>query len=210
MIKGVALVQEGLRELGYDPGPIDGLHGPRTSAAYKAGMAAFAPTATKDAGEPPWITEGMKTLGWHEVNDKAKLAAWLKSGGKALGDPAKLPWCGDWAETTVAKTLPNEKLPENPFFAQNWATFGVPTPPVRWCFGVIRWSPSSGHVCNILGQHGANYVVLGGNQRDRVSIAEFPKSAFIAFRMPATYPALPNILPNITADDLITSIAATR
>jgi uncharacterized protein (TIGR02594 family) len=211
MSQGVYKVQDGLRDLGYDPGPIDGLYGPKTAAALMAaGANAFQPVMQPASAELPWIAEGLKTLGWHEVTDKAKLQAWLKSGGKALGDPASLPWCGDWVESAMALALPNEPRPDYPFFAQNWAGFGIAVAPTRGAVGVIRWSASSGHVAFLLGQHGGNYVCLGGNQSNRVSIAEFPKSAFIATRWPATFAPRPINLPEMSAATVIADISATR
>lgn len=210
MSHGVYLVQQGLAELGYYKAKLDGDPGPLTrAAALEAEAAGFAP-----ATELPWITEGLKTLGWHEVNDKAKLSAWLKSGGKYLGDPAALPWCGDFAETCIEIALPDEPMPgalgANPFFAQNWAAFGVPTAPTRGAAVAFKWSASSGHVGFLMGQHGANYVVLGGNQSNRVSIAEFPKASAIATRWPSSFPVRPINLPVMTASEVITGITATR
>lgn len=40
MRPALSLIQTGLRDLGYDPGPIDGLFGPRTAAAMQAAMEA--------------------------------------------------------------------------------------------------------------------------------------------------------------------------
>lgn len=40
MSKGLALIQQGLAELKYDPGPADGLWGPRTERAWDAARAA--------------------------------------------------------------------------------------------------------------------------------------------------------------------------
>jgi hypothetical protein len=166
------------------------------------------------AEELPWIAEGFKVLGWHEATDKTRLSAWLKSGGKYLGDPSQLPWCGDFMETCVAKSLPDEVLPgalgQNPFFAQNWQLFGVSTAPTRGAAVAIRWTANTGHTGWLLGQNGSNYVLLGGNQGNRVSIAEFPKSAVIATRWPASYPPRLINLPTMTASQVIASVAETR
>ncbi|BCH23502.1 hypothetical protein [Mesorhizobium sp. L-8-3] len=50
------------------------------------------------AGEvvPPWIAIARAKIGQHEKIYNKKLRDWLKSDGHALGDPAKLPWCGDF------------------------------------------------------------------------------------------------------------------
>ena len=76
----------------------------------------------------PWIVEGKKVWGLHETTNNAELTAWLKSDGKRLGNPAKLPWCGDYTETAIKNSLPNEPfvgpLGENPYWARNWLKFG--------------------------------------------------------------------------------------
>ena len=66
---------------------------------------------------PPWMEELYRRMGLHEVRDTAKLVAFLKI-GRFLGDPRNLPWCGDAVESAIAKTLPGEALPSNPFWAQ--------------------------------------------------------------------------------------------
>lgn len=44
MSKGVYLIQQGLADMGYDPGPLDGLVGPRTLAAWDTARRDVAPT----------------------------------------------------------------------------------------------------------------------------------------------------------------------
>lgn len=137
---------------------------------------------------PPWMAEMHRKMGLHEVRDNAALTAWLKI-GQFLGNPAQLPWCGDAVESVIAKTLPSEPLPSNPFFAQSWASFGqdVKVPKVG-SIGVIRWSPTSGHVGIVAGIDGNTVYLLGGNQSNAINVSGFPRSKFIAFRWPRTYP----------------------
>lgn len=40
-----------LKGAGFDPGPIDGVYGPKTEAAWKAYQAAGLPTTTEESGE---------------------------------------------------------------------------------------------------------------------------------------------------------------
>lgn len=211
MIDGVLKIQQGLAELGFDPGDLDGLTGPNTlRATHEAWEAGLAPKVAAASAEPPWITEARKTLGWHETTDRDKLAAYLKEDSKYLGDPDTLPWCGDWIETVFAKSLPGEPRPEAPFFAQNWGAFGVTTEPTAFCVGVIKWSATAGHVCFVLGRNGDNFVVLGANQSDRVSIIQIHKRNFIGFRWPKTFPARPINLPILTISGAAADFAATR
>lgn len=137
---------------------------------------------------PPWMHEMYRRMGLHETRDNTVLSTWLRI-GRYLGDPAKLPWCGDAIETCIVKTLPNEPVPNNPFWAQSWAQFGVNAgAPVVGSIGVIRWTASSGHVGIVAGVNGSNINLLGGNQSNEINIRSFPRSKFIAFRWPVSYP----------------------
>ena len=95
---------------------------------------------------PPWLLEMNRRMGLHEGRDNRALSAWLRI-GRFLGDPAKLPWCGDAVETAIVKTLPDEPVPSNPFWAQAWKAFGIDAGgPIVGSIGVIRWSAKAGHV----------------------------------------------------------------
>jgi len=140
------------------------------------------PTATV----PPWMYELIRRMGLHEARDKAELVEFLKI-GDFLGDPSKLPWCGDAVESAFAKTLPFEALPTNPFFAQNWDHFGHSVDPMVGAVGVIRWSGSAGHVGFISKVTPTQISMVGGNQTNTISNATFPRSAFIGYRWPDTF-----------------------
>lgn len=139
-------------------------------------------------GLPPWMAEMHRRMGLNEVRDNAALTAFLKL-GRFLGNPKDLPWCGDAVESCVAKTLPREPLPSNPFWAQAWRNFGVDAGgPVVGAIGVIRWSGSSGHVGFVAGVSGDRVNLLGGNQSNAINVSSFPRDKFIAFRWPTTFP----------------------
>ena len=136
---------------------------------------------------PPWMYELVRRMGLHEVHDKAALTEFLKI-EKFLGDPARLPWCGDAVESAIAKALPDERIPSAPFFAQNWKSFGREVEPMVGAVGVIAWSSSAGHVGFVSEVTPSQIGMVGGNQSNRISNARFPRSKFIAFRWPASYP----------------------
>lgn len=174
--------------------PVSGLADVKTVAALRKN-----PPAAVVAGEPevvpaveptmpPWMAEMHRRSGLHEVRDSAALIDWLKI-GRFLGNPKSLPWCGDAVETCIAKTLPSEPLPSNPFFAQAWKGFGRDIgAPIVGSIGVIRWNATSGHVGFVAGVSGSQVHLLGGNQANAINVAAFPRAKFIAFRWPATYP----------------------
>jgi uncharacterized protein (TIGR02594 family) len=201
-------VQERLNELGYVAGPVDGIRGKRTITAIRrfqisrglhvdgiAGRQTLAelfriPEAIANGPDDwPWLAEGLRVMGYHEVSDNARLKAWLASDGRTLGNPAKLPWCGDFVETAVLRALPFEPVPPNPYWARNWQTFGIECKPMIGAIMVFSRGPDSGHVGFYMGEtsgKAGNYIILGGNQSNRVSKSQIAKSRLLAARWPST------------------------
>jgi uncharacterized protein (TIGR02594 family) len=140
---------------------------------------------------PAWYSEVERRKGLHEVKNKATLMAWLRSDGHTLGDPSKLPWCGDLVETAIRKTLPKEPIPQNPYLARNWLKFGTMVKP---CLGAIlvfnggKRPPPSGHVCFYAGEDKTHYHVLGGNQSNAITVMKIAKNRLLGARWPLTAP----------------------
>lgn len=216
-------IQAALVARGYDLGTsgpkkdgVDGVPGRLTIAAIKAfqkslGLAGGGIPGDKtlaglgikaDIGriEPPWMAIARAKVGMHEVRDNKALRAFLKSDGSALGDPTVLPWCGDFVETCIALALPEEPIEvttrNNPYWAKNWTGFGValgePSPGAILVFG----RDGGGHVAFDVGEDGPDYIVLGGNQSNAVSIMKIAKSRLKpkGIRWPKTF-ALPTTGP---------------
>jgi peptidoglycan hydrolase-like protein with peptidoglycan-binding domain len=101
------------KSVGLNP---DGVVGPKTIAAMNAGQLQGGPG--KDVppilklGEPVWVLEGRRKLGLRETIPE--VAKFLKSDGRAVGDPSRVPWCGDFVETCIRTALPEEVVPTNP------------------------------------------------------------------------------------------------
>lgn len=203
--KEIQEIQFTLARLGIDPGPVDGIMGPRTESAIIAfkrsrGLRARpyvgpltwaalrSATPADKPNLPPWIVEANKVVGLHEVIHNKKLSEWLKSDGHFLGDPSKLPWCGDYVETSIRLGLPDEPIPTNPYWALNWQKFGEFCGPTLHCIASIERN-GGGHVGFIMGQDKTRYYMLGGNQSNVASIVPVSKSRFTreSFRWPSTY-----------------------
>lgn len=192
-------IQKRLAELGFDPGGIDGVRGRKTIAAVERFQkthhldvdgivgpetmrALFGGTPAAAADGPdaaPWMDIALAKKGMREKSDNAELRAFLKSGGGTVGDPASIPWCGDFVETCIAIALPREPLPTNPYAAINWATWGKACAPQ---YGAVlsfwRGSPNGwqGHVGFYAGEDATHFHVLGGNQSDAVTISRIAKT----------------------------------
>lgn len=199
-------VQRKLNSLGFAPGPLDGVRGKRTIMAIQrfqtqhglrvdgiAGpntiAALFSISLTKAQGPDswPWLTEGLRTLGWEEVDDNAKLMRWLKSDGHGV-NPAHIPWCADWMETCILRTLPAEPVPSVAHWARSWIGFGIYTKPRIAAIMVFERGPDSGHIGQYVGEDRTHYHILGGNQNQRVSRARVAKRRLLSSRWPSTVP----------------------
>lgn len=212
-------LQAALMIKGFNPGPIDGILGPMTEAAIvafkrsvglvprpyvgpitlsKLGILTTEPVAD----ELPWMREISKYMGYHEITNNAALKKWLKSDGATLGDPAKLPWCGDCVQTAIRLALPEEKfygpLKQNPYWALNWQGFGEPSVAKYGAVGVFKRS-GGGHVAFLIGfdPERNRYRVRGGNQSNSVSDTWIDGSRLVAIRKPLHWnkelPALPSM-----------------
>ena len=190
MNAGTLRVQNKLIDIGYQPGPADGVRGRMTINAVKQFQRAHGLTADGLVGPmtfaklfgiqdvapeidaTPWGDEANRVMGLHEIHDKSKLMKWLMSDGGGVGDPSKTPWCGDYIQTSIALSMPEEPLPNNPYLAANWVKFGIECEPQPWAIlSFWRGSPDSwkGHVGFYAGETDTHYYVKGGNQSNAVT-----------------------------------------
>ena len=134
-----------------------------------------------------WMALAIRKRGLHERDDNPELRRFLKSDGTTLGDPSKLPWCGDFVETCIAVTVPSAAIPNNPYLARNWLKFGKTVEP---CFGsiLVFWrgsrSGTKGHVGFYYSEDADNYHVLGGNQSNEVNVSRLKKNRLLGARLP--------------------------
>lgn len=200
MIYDVRALQERLLQIGFDPGPIDGLPGPRTDSAIRAfkrsigfrDRAFVGPLTWAALMEPapdssiPWMGEALKVRGLHERRDTARLVQWF-DGSVSWLDPRDVPWCGAFMATCFRKWQPNVRIPDNPLGARNWGGFGVPCSPqfgsvlTFWRVSKSGWQ---GHVGFYYGEDETAFHVLGGNQSNAVNVTRVSKSRLLEVRWP--------------------------
>lgn len=219
----VRQVQQALNRQGFRL-QTDGIMGPKTEAAISAfkgrhglrrrptigpitaGLLfgdkptkASAPSVAEEFF-PPWVNELGRYMWLHEVRDKEKLSAWLKSDGAFLGDPSKLPWCGDAMQTAIRLTLPNEPFPgalgKNPYWARNWALFGKKHPLALGVMVPITRG-KGGHIGTAVGYDPMlkRVRIRGGNQSNTINDTWIKEKRVIDYRAPVTWngvlPAIP-------------------
>lgn len=200
-------IQQKLKALGFDPGPIDGIQGPNTDAAVVAfkksvGLRArpYLGPITYEAlmGQPetsskytPWMGHATRLRGLHEQRDRAVL---MKAfGSLSWVNPVTTAWCGAFVAACHRMADPDVKLPENPLGARNWANWGQDSGAVYGATLVFwRVSPADwrGHVGYYWGEDSTHYHVLGGNQSDAVTVTRLSKSRLLAARFPTGVPVL--------------------
>ena len=141
---------------------------------------------------PTWLTEISRYMGLHEIRDNKKLRKWLKSDGSTLGDPAKLPWCGDAVHTALRLALPNEpfpgKLGKNPYWARNWVLLGEASTLKYGCIVVLS-RKSGGHVAFAVGYDPKRkrIRVRGGNQSNSINDTWVSEKRVLGYRKPSTW-----------------------
>lgn len=204
-------IQQALKDKGFDPGVIDGVWGrnsiaavrqfqeqnglevdgvvgPRTSAALFSGASVAAHTASPVL---PWFEEARHLMGLREApgsENNPVIMNWANSLDIHY-DGDEVPWCGLFVAHCIGLTLPQEVLPGNPLGARQWESFGEATKPRLGAVMVFwRESPASGkgHVGFYVGEDSSAYQILGGNQSDKVCLAWAPKTRFLSARWPKT------------------------
>lgn len=214
MIVTTEALQKRLADLGYDPGPTDGVRGRRTIAAIRefqadhgllidgiAGPATRAklfsgPSGMVQTSRPdrPWYEEARRFLGLKEVEGQGNnriIMDWATDLDLAYpGD--EIPWCGLFAAHCIGATLPGENLPGGVLMARNWQRFGRSCGPTLGCVLVFwrtdRTRSSNGHVGFYAGEDRDAYYVLGGNQSNAVNVVRIARTRLLAARWPSTAP----------------------
>ena len=210
-------LQKLLVEKGYNPGPIDGIFGALTRAAVrqfqkdhgllvdgvvgpntKRALGSISPIAQ----EPVWYEVARSLIGVKEKPGRPsnpEILSWAED--LDIDYPGDdIPWCGLFVAHCIGSTLPEEPLPTNPLLARAWRSFGKLTAPRLGAVMVFwRGSPSgwSGHVALYSGETRTHYIVTGGNQGDKVSVARIPKGRLLEARWPISGPSTGTVDPVI-------------
>jgi uncharacterized protein (TIGR02594 family) len=132
-----------------------------------------------------WVDEGRKYIGLKEIVGKGTnltIQFWLSTLRAAWRDD-ETPWCGLFV-AFIMKSL-GYPIPVHWYRALAWLSWGVDigTP----CYGciVIFTRIGGGHVGIVVGKtKDGRLMVLGGNQKNMVSIAPFDLERVAGYRMP--------------------------
>lgn len=203
-------IQVALRKRGFDPGPPDGVIGPNTKKAIKlfqesvgipadgvvgpqtiSALNPFEVEGLENIVHIPWLRVSLSLLGVKQFSGGASNPAIDGRDGVLEVDynSDETAWCGLHVGYCIKQALSEEPLPENLLGARNWLGFGEEADAKMGSILVFwRESPSSwkGHVGFYYGETEKDYLVLGGNQSDSVSIAKYSKSRLLGARWPVS------------------------
>jgi uncharacterized protein (TIGR02594 family) len=206
-------IQKALAQLGYTPGPLDGVWGRQTAAAVRAfqakaglevdgvvGPQTLAALFPVKPGDPPpapvtpvWFAEACRLIGTREnpgAGSNPQILDWAKDQGIPYGGD-DIPWCGLFVGHCISATLDQEPTPTNVLGARSWERFGIKTQPTLGAV-MVFWRKSMqsglGHVGLYAGEDATAYRILGGNQSDSVSLAWVGKDRLVSARWPSTVP----------------------
>jgi len=142
---------------------------------------------------PKTVSLALKEYGVQEVVGKGSnktIIAWRDelnhAGVKISGySDDDIPWCGLFAAIIVFRRIGDAaEVVKDPLWARNWEYYGnkVTTPGLGDILVFVR--DGGGHVGFYIGETSDAYLVLGGNQGNRVSITSISKTRCIAKRRP--------------------------
>lgn len=147
--------------------------------------------------EPLHVTEARRWIGEREVVGKGSnpriLRAIQSVGARVLGiayTDDDIAWCGGIMAAWIATVYPTELLPAIAVRAKSWETFGGALTAPALGAVMVYSRVGGGHVALYLGETATHWILLGGNQGNKVSIMARPKSqgAPTAIRWPRSIP----------------------
>lgn len=206
-------IQLALKQRGFDPGPIDGIRGPKTDAAIIAfkrsvGLAPRAYVGPKTLAalglepapvqsyEQAWMNEAALHLGLKEIPGKRHnptILRWTRELGAWWSDD-ETPWCGTFAAHCLRAA--GIEIPQHWYRAKAYADWGKPCAARVGAIAVFGRS-GGGHVGFVAGDSANDLYILGGNQRNQVNITPIAKSRLVAMRWPASEPLGAKVLPRM-------------
>lgn len=145
--------------------------------------------------EPAWLREARKYLGLRELSgarhEKEILKFFTDAGHPEIRND-ETAWCAAFINAVLKRTgyKGTQRLD-----ARSFQNFGQKlSEPRIGCIVVFKRGNSSwqGHVAFYLGETPTHIRVLGGNQNNSVSIANYPKKDLLAYRWPKPKEAASN------------------
>lgn len=179
-------IQKRLLELGFSPGPLDGVWGEQTRDAIAAQLGLKRiPKPASDAVEAPWYDLARAEIGTKEAPGAAsnpEILRWYADAGVPQTTDV-IPWCAAFSGAMLKAA---GYKPSGSLMARSYLDWGEKIDkPRKGCIAVLkRGAPPSGHVGFVESWTGATIRLLGGNQGNSVSVASFSRASILGYRWP--------------------------
>lgn len=179
-------IQAKLVELGFDPGPVDGIWGTETRRAV-ARQLGITPAAAKKSGTvaAPWLDLARAQLGVKEVagaGNSNTITGYFQASVQQK-HPDSVPWCAAFVGAMLADT---GYVGTGSLMARSYLDWGTElTKPVPGAIVIFkRGAAPAGHVAFVDAVTSSSLKCIGGNQSDAVTIASFSRTSVLGYRWP--------------------------
>lgn len=146
------------------------------------------PVPPQSSEEFPWMAIASSELGVKEqpgLLSNARVLEYLASTelDKALAATDETPWCSGFVNWCVEKS---GIAGSNSAAARSWLDWGRPlVRPRRGAIVVLKRGANNGHVAFFLSRsQNAVLTLLGGNQANAVSVAQYDEDRLLGYRVP--------------------------
>ncbi|MEA2832180.1 MAG: hypothetical protein QOG66_382 [Methylobacteriaceae bacterium] len=138
--------------------------------------------------QPPWVTEGLKDLGFHEIGNNQGIEKFIAQAHCGhLGDP----WCAIWTNAKLEQCgIRGTRSPSSQSFRHD-ANFVQLNGPALGAIAVYtRGAPGAGlgHVGFYMGETDTQVLTLGGNESDAVRQQFEGKHQLVGYFWPKKVP----------------------
>lgn len=207
----IETIQRRLASLGFSPGPVDNVWGPKTRNAVVAfqrsvGLRADGVVDQKtrkamfgEGAQPPsdaipsemvWLIEAARLRGTQEIAGRGSnpiIMDWAEDLDVPYADD-DVPWCGLFTAHCIRTGLPEAAIPANVLGARKWLEFGDTAMPQLGAV-LVFWRGSrdgwQGHVGFYWAEDDTAFHVLGGNQSNAVTVTRIERRRLLGARWPS-------------------------
>lgn len=133
------------------------------------------------------VEQAAQYIGLNERSNRKELQALMDV------DPVTTQWCAAFVNSVLAKQgiAGTDSVAENPLLARSFLDWGIPTDVpetgdiVVFKRGRAAWQGHVGiYIATVSVEGVENYLVLGGNQDNSVSLKEYPTNRLLGIRKP--------------------------
>lgn len=137
--------------------------------------------------QPAWLIEAWRQLGTHEQRGNRhseEILKFFRDVGRSDVTRDEVPWCAAFVGACLERA---GQSGTGSLMARSYLKWGhVVTKPRLGVLAVLKRGsdPAAGHVGFWLGETEDAHILLGGNQRDAVTVSAFAKDRLLGFRWP--------------------------